>query len=131
MAIDSKLIVHDFGGRGRFRVGPHDLRVAHNGWVYYVVAGTWVSNLGLDVGAAIYTTWWGLWPGHPLSHRIRERLRPRPWNVAVFRVGDVVAFNSSPVRRVHLETLPLGTEPQARIAELALRAEAGEFEPDA
>jgi hypothetical protein len=127
MAVDESMRRRDMYDA---RLTPHDQRVERGGWVYYVRAVKWERDFTRDLFQP---------GGEPLYDIVRlavqwvrrARSGRRPWMVGVVRIGDVSTWNDFRPHVAHQETLPPGQSPQARIGELARKAQDGAFAPSA
>ncbi len=112
-----------------FTAKDHDVRIARDGWVYYVrgVKRSEPLDGGLGFGdGSLFGV--AIWLLSGLAGRLLWRFQ-KSWKVGVVRFVD--NDRVMPTSVVHEERLASGVRPGARIAELVSAVESGRFDPTA
>lgn len=127
-----------------FVPGRDDIRIERGGWVFYVRAVPRDRRLDRDPssgGGPTFGAGFGIEalvaalvvvPVVMAAKKVRAlRLRREGWRVGVVRKGAASTWNDPEGRVLHEEHLPRTTDPRPRVAELAARVDAGDFDPAA
>ena len=112
-----------------FTPKDHDVRIARDGWVYYVrgVKRSEPLDGGIGFGDGSLSGV-AIWLLIGLAGRLLWRFQ-KSWKVGVVRFVD--DDRVMPTSVLHEEKLASGVRPSARIAELVSAVESGSFDPTA
>jgi hypothetical protein len=108
-----------------FTPHDHDIRIDRDGFIFYV--------RGVKIGEPFRATisWDGSLAGFLLTPALKVLAAAARQPVSTWKVGVLRMKNrklGGRIKIVHRERLPRGTSPTARIAELAERVDAGDFD---